>query len=224
MKGRMFSFKNGARFFFIFIPALRSRPCHAHVGRIYNSGGQQAGQKYRDPVEHDGSRQKPFHKKDWLKKWPAESPSTTPAPTVSPTLRPTVSKEVQDQLVTCVSVIDETNIASFAALWNNLRNEYPDRPFCLLQPVPTPEENVELQIPDAFFDDPSLNTWEYIPREDAFAGDPLPPGVVPDANNWYNLCNLEARKQLGITKVGTFPNGRTASRRFPFGMHIFLIT
>ena len=118
------------------------------------------------------------------------------APSTFPSAPPTISIETQNQIVTCISVIDESGGQpnNFDVKWDDLRTVYPDRPFCLLQPqypdgTPT---NDTLDIPPQFYNE-SLSIYEPVSRN------------AQDASNrsdWYNICGLAEQRQKGINRVG----------------------
>ena len=115
-------------------------------------------------------------------------------PTATPSLTPTVSSSTLNQMITCISVIDESSqSASFLInQWDRFRSLYPDRPFCLLQP--RPELTDELRIPPAFFND-TLTTLSNVTRDF---------GLPEFASDWFEICGLETLRSNGITRVATF--------------------
>lgn len=129
---------------------------------------------------------------------PTPAPLSTPAP---PTPQPTISVEQQNEIVTCISVIDESTTIGgrpreFNDEWQSLRQQFPERPFCLLQPqrpngTPTKEA---LGIPEAFEDD-NITKYTNVSRGDADESSP---------SNWYLECNLQEQRDMDITWVGEF--------------------
>ena len=118
---------------------------------------------------------------------PSIQPSERPALT---TPFPTRSIEAQDELVTCISVIDENDSKNVENDWNDLREKFPDRPFCLLQPG----ASGGLSFPSTYFDDPR-NIFSNVTRDSQDATNP---------SDWYNICNLNAGKLQGLTNVVLF--------------------
>jgi hypothetical protein len=80
--------------------------------------------------------------------------------------------------IVCISVIDETG-ATQDADWTTFRNNYPNRPFYLLQPGRRP---ADLKIPLAFTTD-SKAFGPIAVNRDA--------GSVTNTSDWYTLCNLD---------------------------------
>ena len=122
---------------------------------------------------------------------PPPTPTSAPTPVPPPTPFPTRPLDAQDDIVTCISVIDENNGRAVDADFEAFRAAFPDRPFCLLRPVPTFDE---LSLPSTFNDDP-INTFSETTRDAADVTDPA---------DWYDICNLEAGKAQGITNVVLF--------------------
>jgi len=113
-----------------------------------------------------------------------------PPPTPFPSLPP----EEQDKFVTCISVIDENDSKNVEDDWNELRmGEFRDRPFCLLRPIP-PGAGGGLSFPTTFFTDPR-NIFANVTRDSADVSNP---------SDWYNICNLDAGKPQGLTRVVLF--------------------
>jgi len=135
---------------------------------------------------------------------PSASPSATPTatthsdiPSIQPSKKPsqstpfpTRSIEAQDELVTCISVIDENDSKNVETDWNDLREKFPDRPFCLLQPGAPGG----LSFPSTYFDDPR-NIFSNVTRDSQ---------DVTNVSDWYNICNLNAGKPQGLTNVVLF--------------------
>lgn len=120
---------------------------------------------------------------------PSSSPTKSQMPSVSP--RPSRGTEEQNALVTCVMVIDENDADSFVdSAWQNFRNRFPSRPFCLLQPG---EFSGPLSIPADFSQTDS--TYSRVTRD---ADDRTNP------SDWFSICGLESQKQNGITNVVLF--------------------
>lgn len=94
----------------------------------------------------------------------------------------------------CIAVIDENDSFSDAqmnALWEEFREKYPDRPFCLLRPG-TAEK---LYLPIAFQSDP-LTVFRQVNRDGESAS------VSP--SNWFDICGLQRLFSTGIGFVGLF--------------------
>ena len=92
-------------------------------------------------------------------------------------------------------MIDETTTFGVSEPdWALFRSEFPDRPFCLLQPVPTKPGLDVLNFPSSFFDDP-INIFDQTTREAA---------DITNPSDWYDLCDLESRKAQGLTNVVLF--------------------
>jgi hypothetical protein len=118
-------------------------------------------------------------------------------PTSAPVARtnaPELPEEVQNELITCIAVIDENsnfNQISVDAKWEELREQFPDRRFCLLQP--TPARDV-LLIPTGFFES-NLNTYQEVNRDAANTANP---------SDWFQICGLSTELEMGITRVGLY--------------------
>ena len=130
---------------------------------------------------------------------PTELPTSMPTsvlalePPSPPTSFPILPPEEQDKLVTCISVIDENDNKNVEDDWNELRVKFPDRPFCLLRPIP-PGAGGGLSFPTTFFTDPR-NIFANVTRDSADVSNP---------SDWYNICNLDAGKPQGLTRVVLF--------------------
>lgn len=101
----------------------------------------------------------------------------------------------------CIAIIDEVSLSdSFIdAQWAALRLEYPDRPFCLLQPNQpggTPIQS-DLYRPSDFDSDP-LTVFSEVNREDT--------GNSNAISDWYAICGLQALKAQGLNRVALFQN------------------
>ena len=117
-------------------------------------------------------------------------PPTT-APTAVATPFPTRSLEGQNDLVTCISVIDENGGSALDSDWAAFRSAFPNRPFCLLQPVPAIDG---LSLPSTFFNDIN-NIFHETTRDALDATNP---------SDWYDLCDLDSRLAQGLTNVVLF--------------------
>lgn len=106
-----------------------------------------------------------------------------------------ISLEQQDQYITCVAVIDETDgfpPRSVQNLWTQLRTEFPLRPFCLLQPLRN--DNLRVYTPPALLTDPNT-IFANVTRDD---------NVVTMRSNWYDICNIDSSLLRGLTRVALF--------------------
>jgi hypothetical protein len=121
-------------------------------------------------------------------------PTAAPVPTstLSPTLTPVAPVATGRAIIACIAVIDVTGSSvanDLSPQWALFRKTFPERPFCLLQPVPA--ESSQLFIPTAFLSD-QLATFARVTRDD---------GQISDASNWFDLCGLSHLKSEGITLV-----------------------
>ena len=128
----------------------------------------------------------------------SEEPSTTHSPTVG--------ESTLNRLITCVSIIDESDNPwnperFFRNKWETFREFYPDRPFCLLQP------NIDssggnwygnpgdaISVPDAFYEDDNT-IFRAVKRD---GGDSE---VVSD---WFEICDLAGLREEGMSRVAFF--------------------
>jgi len=118
---------------------------------------------------------------------------TDPTIEITPDL-PVKSVRIDD-VIPCVAVIDEDSSLSPAeavALWDQFRDEYSTRPFCLL--IPNPESaSTNVDIPGKFKSD-SNTVYHYdVARDD---------GDVSKADDWFELCQLSKYDTVG--RVGVF--------------------
>lgn len=182
----------------------------AMAGLLVEAGRQHYKMRMRNKPPAFASPGGGLAKKDHLKKWAAAVPqptnpptkSPTPYPTNLPTLspstsRPSISIAEQNELVTCISVIDENDNRSLQSQWNAFKNRFPDRPFCILRPTPV--------------SDPLWRPSDYLTTTTAttnitniFATTTRDSADVSNPANWFNLCNLEAGVALGLTNVLLF--------------------
>eukprot|EP00934_Nitzschia_sp_Nitz4_P005660 Nitzschia sp. Nitz4//scaffold16_size188269//44991//45761//NITZ4_001781-RA/size188269-processed-gene-0.7-mRNA-1//1//CDS//3329538487//5650//frame0 len=126
---------------------------------------------------------------------PHSGPSTVPPTTEPPEeeeAAPPLDIEVQNDLVTCISVIDENDGHTPTTQWSDFREAFPERPVCILRPVPQPY--YDLGIPTDFFDD-TLNIFAEVTREGEDAS---------DTSDWFDICEIDASRQAGITNVILF--------------------
>lgn len=121
---------------------------------------------------------------------------------ISPTSAPTLSLEDQNELVTCISILDENTPfrkTQIDQLWDDFRMVYPDRPFCLLQPNQigrrwTIPSNSQLYRPHSFTDDGNT-IFRNVTRDN---------GNENREVDWYDMCNLSVSKSQGLTRVALF--------------------
>lgn len=157
--------------------------------------------------------------------YPTNSPTEhpTPSPTNHPTERPTISPTTPfptrspnslNGVTACVAVMDEAYERSdelVAENWGKFRSEFPDRPFCLLQPFyfvdgldedafledypqGLTEESDALRVPESFKND----------RQTIFHQVFRDRGQTQYRDDWYDLCNLEDLKNRGVEQVALF--------------------
>jgi len=112
----------------------------------------------------------------------------------APTPAPTLNDRKQNEQLTCISVIDENNGRNVNILWGKLRDKFPDRPFCLLQPVPAGGDG-GLSLPLDFYTEENENIHSEVTRR---------PEEETNPSDWYDICDMEASKARGITKVALF--------------------
>lgn len=102
--------------------------------------------------------------------------------------------ELQNQFITCVAVIDETqgqqSATSLTNRWNQLRSQFPFRPFCLLQP----STGNGVFVPTAFTNDPNT-IFSRVTRDN---------NNVAIRSDWYDLCDLDASFERGLDRVALF--------------------
>lgn len=110
----------------------------------------------------------------------------------------------QSDLRPCVAVIDESSLgySYIDKRWNDFRNAYPDRPFCLLQPINSgfvdPLTNNDLYLPPTFLNDTKAAHFN-ITREDGFEVIPNPPLA-----DWFDICDIDVYAATGVEFVGLF--------------------
>lgn len=106
----------------------------------------------------------------------------------------------------CIAVIDESSIADSAinTRWNTFRTNWPDRPFCLLQPLnPNPSlQKLFLPTSPDFISDP-LNTFMIVNRDN---------GDESLEEDWLRICgytNLRSVEFIGlfVDTSGSMPRG-----------------
>jgi len=105
----------------------------------------------------------------------------------------------------------ERSDAQVAENWGKFRNEFPDRPFCLLQPFyfvdgldedqfledypeGLTEESNALRVPDSFLND-KRTSFHKVNRDR---------GKVEYRDDWYDLCDMEDLVDRGIEQVAFF--------------------
>lgn len=98
------------------------------------------------------------------------------------------------ELRPCIAIFDESDYFSdteIDAKWAEFRAKWPDRPFCLLQPlIPNPGPRY-LHIPDAFYDDPKT-VFRVVNRDE---------GDEDKASDWYEICELDVAAKAGMDFV-----------------------
>jgi hypothetical protein len=104
-----------------------------------------------------------------------------------------------DAVVPCIAIIDESSVsnATIEALWTNFRQVYPDRPFCLLQPLNSASST--LYIPPSFLSDPRT-TFAQVSRDDAGAASE----IQPSPSDWFNICGFAVYQGSDIDFIGKF--------------------
>lgn len=147
---------------------------------------------------------------------PSAAPSTlepTAKPSSKPSISftPTVSQPTLNNIITCISVIDESyeeSVRFFANKWRRFREFYPDRPFCLLHAgIFTNEDDEDnfaysdgieeaesIRVPTSFFADDNA-IFAFVNRDF---------GNENDRMDWFDLCNLEGLKAEGVGRVAFF--------------------
>lgn len=105
-----------------------------------------------------------------------------------------------DAVVPCIAIIDESDNFSddtIEALWTNFRQVYPDRPFCLLQPLNSASSR--LYIPPSFLSDPRT-TFAQVSRDNLGAASE----IQPSPSNWFNICGFDIYQGSDIDFIGKF--------------------
>lgn len=124
---------------------------------------------------------------------PAPSSSAAPSTSVTPTL----SRSRLNEVITCISVIDESmdqqTASRILSQWTTFRATYPGRPFCLLQPVGFALVT-SLFVPDIFFADGNT-IYSNVTRER---------GDVSARSDWFEICQLEGLRNQGVVDVAIF--------------------
>jgi hypothetical protein len=111
----------------------------------------------------------------------------------------------QNYLRPCIGVIDESSqTTSYVdAMWTEFRATYPDRPFCLLQPISSDwgdsSDGYGLYLPPSFLNDTSARHYNII-REDT------PTPIIPSSPlpDWFDLCDIDVYAATGISFVGLY--------------------
>jgi hypothetical protein len=98
----------------------------------------------------------------------------------------------QNDQVMCISVMDENNNVTTDKQWRAFQKAFPNRDFCLLQPVPSTFG--DLYVPRKFR---MINKLIYHQVNRPY-NDPS------QADDWYNFCNLDKSKAKGLRKVILF--------------------
>jgi len=119
------------------------------------------------------------------------------------------SMDPRDALIPCVAVIDEDSSFSDcdgcsdqATMWNNFRDRYPNRPFCLL----VVKDGIPPVIPPTNFQNDTNTVWHSnIPRDN---------GNETLAVNWRNLCGLGSYTPEVVPSVGLFVDDSGSMTKF----------
>jgi hypothetical protein len=132
---------------------------------------------------------------------PSQQPISVPSSI--PSVRPSKDVSGQDELVTCVSVIDENDSKDVNRPYEDLRAKYPNRTLCLLQPDDAAVSRTgKLSFPSDFFNS-TLNIFSKVTRD------------FEDSNNtsdWYAICDLEDGRLQGISNVVLFVDNSGSMR------------
>ena len=105
-----------------------------------------------------------------------------------------------DLIVPCIAIIDEADTAStttIEARWNNFRASYPDRPFCLLQPLNSGSSF--LHLPANFVNDPRT-IFAQVSRDNLGSSSEIQP--VP--SDWFEICDFDLYQGTGVDFIGKF--------------------
>lgn len=105
-----------------------------------------------------------------------------------------------DAVVPCIAIIDESDNFSDAIIeekWISFREDYPDRPFCLLQPLNSASST--LYIPPSFLSDPRT-TFAQVSRDDLGAASE----IQPSPSDWFNICGFAVYQGSDIDFIGKF--------------------
>lgn len=106
----------------------------------------------------------------------------------------------KDAAVPCIAIIDESDNfsdADIAAKWANFRELYPDRPFCLLQPLNSASSR--LYIPPSFLSD-SRTTFAQVSRDDLGGASE----IQPSPSDWFGICGFGVYEGSDIDFIGKF--------------------
>jgi len=106
----------------------------------------------------------------------------------------------KDAAVPCIAIIDESDNfsdANIEAKWATFRTTYPDRPFCLLQPLDSALSR--LYLPPSFLSD-SRTTFAQVSRDD------LGPAseIQPSPSDWFGICGFGVYEGSDIDFIGKF--------------------
>ena len=130
-------------------------------------------------------------------------PSTVPSdrPTQTPSIHPTLTPQTLNEVLTCISAIDESSLGASTIEndWTAFRADYPDRHFCLLGVEADCCGNV-LHDPPAFLAELADPAGKVIRHHDV----PRDNGSQASATDWYAMCELDSLKAQGATKVAYF--------------------
>ena len=119
-------------------------------------------------------------------------PSTDPTNDQDTPSFPLTSSSIDDT-IPCIAVIDEdtefvTNNQGIdqESMWDQFREEYPNRPFCLLD-IPSTDGEI-VNVPENFKSDPHKKYSEDVSRDY---------GVEEKASDWFELCGLSKYSSVG---------------------------
>ena len=137
-------------------------------------------------------------KKSGKKSSKNNKPNRPSANKPTPSVAPTLNFNIQDERLTCISVISKNGDAgNVDKQWNILRSTYPDRPFCLLRPRPS---NGPLSVPnDLIVSKDPVNYYSDVVKNGADKSNP---------SDWYKLCNLDDSRAEGLTRVALYIDPR----------------
>jgi hypothetical protein len=105
----------------------------------------------------------------------------------------------KDAAVPCIAIIDESSQSDsyIESQWAEFRTEYPDRPFCLLQPLNSASSR--LYIPPSFLSD-FRTTFAQVSRDNLGASSE----IQPSPSDWFNICGFGVYEGSDIDFIGKF--------------------
>jgi len=145
-------------------------------------------------------------------KFPTTSPTVSKIPTQLPTRDPTRAPNSLYETIACVAVMDESferTMEQVAGNWGKFRAEFPERPFCLLQPfyfIDGSDEDMFLEdYPDGLSEDMLRVPQSFRnDRRTSFHQVFRDRGNDEYADDWYELCDIKDLKERGIEKIALF--------------------